>query len=161
MFSWEAFATLTTGVLAVGVAAWVGFNQVKLQRRQTKLIENDLKIQLLEKRSKCVESMRKISSAWIAHMKLTDEEWLNFHALFREAELLFPPDVTKNLDQALSGIFWAKQHFKRSSQYYERGDTKQAEHRMDDAFAEEDKVMKIMPTLLNELIDHTRIDAWE
>jgi hypothetical protein len=45
-FSWEAFATLT----AVIAAGWVGWNQVKIQRRQTIFVEYDLKIQLLDKR---------------------------------------------------------------------------------------------------------------
>ncbi len=74
MFSWEAFATLVTSVLAVGAAWHVGRNQLEIQRRQVKLTENDLKIQLLEKRTECIVAMREISDAWTANLELPDNK---------------------------------------------------------------------------------------
>ncbi len=158
---WQAIATLVTGVLAVGAAFCVGRKQTKILNRQTELIENDLRIQLLEKRSVCVTSMRKIHHAWHREMTLSDEEWREFYLLSQDVLLLYPKNVTKSLDDAMSAIFWAKQHYKRSEQYGEQGKVKEADERLEAAFAEEDKIMKIMPKLLDELIEYTRVDAWE
>jgi hypothetical protein len=160
-FSWEAFATLTTGVFAVVAASWVGYNQVKIQKRQTQLIENELKIQLLEKRSICVTSMRKIHHAWHREMRLSDEERRELYNLSEDALLLYPTKVSKSLDEAVSAIFRAKHHYDRSERYRTEGKTKEADQDLDAAFAEEDKIMKIMPNLLVELIEYTRVDAWE
>ena len=105
--------------------------------------------------------MRDIHFAWLREMHLSDEDWTKFHALSQEVVLLYPRGVTKKLDDAMSGIFWAKQHYKRSQIYHERGEQALADERLEQSFAEEDKVMKVMPDLLNELIDYTRVDAWE
>lgn len=160
-FSWEAFATLAAGLAAVGAAWWVGRNQLEIQRRQLTLIENDLKIQLLEKRSVCVDAMRQISNAWHAQASLSDEEWARFRDLFHQAQLLYPNRVIQKLDNAVSGIFRAKLYHNRSMQYYQRSNDGKGEEFLESAFAAEDKVMKIMPDLLDELINHTRVDAWQ
>jgi hypothetical protein len=157
MFSWEAFATLT----AVIAAGWVGWNQVKIQRRQTILVENDLKIQLLDKRSACVKSMREIHYAWLREMHLSDDDWTKFYSLSQDAILLYSKKVTQKLDDAVNGVFWVKQHYQRSQIYNDRGEQDLANERLEKSFAEEDKVMKIMPELLDELITYSRVDAWE
>lgn len=38
-FSWEAFATILTGVLAVGAAAWVGRRQLEITSRQNDILD--------------------------------------------------------------------------------------------------------------------------
>jgi hypothetical protein len=150
-----------TGILAVGAASWVGWNQLQLQKRQTRLIENDLKIQLLEKRSACVKSMREIHYAWGREMHLSDDDWTKFYSLSQDAILLYPKKVTQKLDKAVDGIFWAKQHYRRSQILNDRGEQNLATEKLEKSSAEEDKVMKIMPEILDELIANTRVDAWE
>jgi hypothetical protein len=105
--------------------------------------------------------MRMISDAWLRQAALSDDEWRQFHALFQEAELLYPEKITRKLDEAVTAVFWAKQHMIRSHQYRQRGKEREADDRMEDSFAEEDKVMKLLPSLLQEIIDFTRIDAWQ
>jgi hypothetical protein len=161
MFSWEAFATLMTGILAVGAASWVGWNQLQLQKRQTRLIENDLKIQLLDKRIVCVEQMREISDSWSRNTSFSNEEWAKFYLLFRQAELLYPPRVTKKFDDTMKAIFRQKQNNNRSQQHYQKSEENEGDKYLDQAFAEEEKIMKLMPNLLDEIIDDTRIDAWK
>ncbi len=161
MLDWQAIATFATGVLAVGAASWVGWNQLQLQKRQTQLIENDLKIQLLGKRSACVSSMRKIYYAWNQRIRLSDDEWKEFYALSQDVILLYPKELTQKLDDAMSGIFWAKQQHERSHLYHQRGNPKKADELREAADAEEDKVMDIMPGLLPELIKYTRVDFGE
>ena len=150
---WQAIATLVTGVLAVGAAFCVG-------RKQIKLIENDQKIQLLEKRSTCVNSMRKIHFA-SERGKLSHDEWRDFYNLSLEATLLYPKDITRLLDEAVSVTFDATEYRRRSEQSRIDGNTKDAERRSQIADKAEDKAMKIMPSLLDKLIEYTRVDAWE
>jgi hypothetical protein len=160
-FSWEAFATLTTGVVAVAAAWWVGYNQVKLQKRHTTLIENDLKIQLLEKRSACVNSMRDILYAWQRNSRLSEEEWRTFYRLSQDAVLLYPKQMNNKLDQAVDGVFRAKHYYSRSQIYRENGDQSLVKENLQKSFDEEDKLMKIMPELLTEMIEYSRVDFWK
>jgi hypothetical protein len=161
LFSWEAFATLLTGVLAVGAASWVGWNQLQLQKRQTRLIENDLKIQLLEKRTICVNDMRDIHYAWMRNAKLSNEEMFKFHKLMEQAKLLFPARVTQKLDEAVSATFWSEQLRRRAYDLSHTGDKASADSKLEQSFAEEDKVFRLMPELLGDLVEHTRVDVWE
>ena len=147
---WQAIATLVTGVLAVGAAFCVG-------RKQIKLIENDQKIQLLEKRSTCVNSMRKIHFA-SERGKLSHDEWRDFYNLSLEATLLYPKDITRLLDEAVSVTFDATEYRRRSEQSRIDGNTKDAERRSQIADKAEDKAMEIMPSLLDKLIEYTRVD---
>jgi hypothetical protein len=49
-FSWEAFATLATGLAAVVAAYLIGRRQVQIQQAQTYLQERSLRFQLLDRR---------------------------------------------------------------------------------------------------------------
>jgi hypothetical protein len=157
MFSWEAFATLS----AVIAAGWVGWNQVKIQRRQTILVENDLKIQLLDKRSACVKSMRELHNACDNDTHLSDENRRKFYRLSQDVVLLYPKDICKKLDSAVASISSAKVYYQRSQHYNNIGDKILAEKKLEQAYAEEDKVIQIMPDLLDELIEYSRVDAWK
>ena len=150
-----------TGVLAVGAASWVGWNQLQLQKRQTRLIENDLKIQLLEKRTACVRSMREIFYEWHAHVRLEHEQWRNFYNLMDEVELLFPKDVYDDIAKAVDGTLWSKLHYERALQYHGEGKTDIAQERSQKSWDEEENVSEVMPRLLNAMVRNTRIDAWE
>jgi hypothetical protein len=159
--TWDAVATFLVGIAAVYAAWKVGENQIEIQQRQTRLIENDLKIQLLEKRAACIDEMRQISDAWFRNADLSNEEWSRFLTLHDKAQLLFSPAVTKKLDEASTAIFHSKRNHSRSREYYKRSKGDKAEEFLEKAFAAENKAMEIMPTLLDELIRHTRIDARE
>ncbi len=164
----SAIATLVTGVLAVGAAWYVGRNQLEIQRRQTEiqlrqiaLSENDLKIQLLDKRSACVNAMREIHFAWNRDRHLSDEDWKKFYSLSQDAVLLYPTNLARKLDSAANAVFWAKHHYGRYQFHNDRGNQGQADEKRKQAYAEEDKAMIIMPKLLDELIEYTRVSAWE
>ena len=105
--------------------------------------------------------MRKIYYAWDQQIRLSDDEWKEFYALSQDVILLYPKELTQKLDDAMSGIFWAKQQYERSHQYHQRGNPKKADELREAADAEEDKVMDIMPGLLPELIKYTRVDFGE
>ncbi len=161
MFSWEAFASLSTGIAAVLAACYVALRQSDIQLRQTKLIENELKIQLLEARTKCVSDMREIYWAWMRNAELSQEEMHKFYRLMEQAQLLFPLAVSQKLDDAVSATFWSKQHKSRAYDLNSSGEKIQADEKLDLSYSEQDKVLKLMPEVLIELVNHTRVDAWE
>ena len=160
-FSWEAFATLVTGIAAVAAAWWVARNQIEIQKRQTKLSENDLKIQLLEKRSACVDELRQISNAWNQNANLSNEERAKFLALLYKVELLYPKIVAKKIDEAISIFRKANYNHIRSNVYYNRGEIEKGDEYSKNASDFEDKFLVVLPLLIDELVKNTRIDAWE
>lgn len=160
MFSWEAFSTLMTGIAAVCAAAWVGWNQLQLQKRQTQLIEDDLKIQLLERRAACVSDMREIYWAYMRNAKFSEDEMFKFHKLLEQAELLFPPKVSSKLDEAIKAAFWSERHYRRALDLQNTGENAKADEKLELHFSLDDKVFQLLPELLHDLVLHTRVDAW-
>lgn len=57
-FTWEAFATLATGVMAVGAAVWVGRRQLAIWERQNWLAEITLRHDLFERRMEVYDAVR-------------------------------------------------------------------------------------------------------
>lgn len=105
--------------------------------------------------------MREINYAWMRNAKLSAEEMQTFHKLLEQTQLLFPPNVIQKLDGAVSATFWSAQHKQRAFDLHRSGNQAKADERLDQSWAEEDKVMKLLPELLHDLVDHTRVDAWE
>jgi hypothetical protein len=105
--------------------------------------------------------MHELNNAWSMNLKLNNQQWSEFYILFREVQLLFLTKVLVKFDCVLVRMFRVQQHYKSSEDYRSRGDDLKGDMRQDSAMDEEEKVMKIMPDLLNDLIDYTRIDAWE
>jgi hypothetical protein len=84
-----------------------------------------------------------------------------FHKLLEQAELLFPYHVSEKLDEAVRATFWSEQHRRRSVNLHQDGDPERAKEKLEEHFLEEDRVMKLMPELLRDLVEHSRVDAWE
>jgi uncharacterized membrane protein len=158
---WQAIATAFTGIVAVGAALWVGKNQLEIQKRQNLLIEREQKIQLLEKRTICVQAMRKIHFSWQANMWLPHEDWREFHNLMQDAELLFPRSIHGKLSSTVDDTFWSKRHYERAIEYHNQGQSELAAKRQEQSDEMEKRAMKAIPELLAELVEHTRIDAWD
>ena len=57
--TWEAFATLLTGGLAVGAATVVGVRQLAISRRQIALEEHKFRVDLFDERFAVYEFVRK------------------------------------------------------------------------------------------------------
>lgn len=62
---------------------------------------------------------------------------------------------------AVDAAFWSRQHLLRSFDIRQSGDQAKADEKMELAFAEEGKAWKLLPELLEGLIQHTRVDAWQ
>ena len=139
----------------------MGRKQTEIQRRQTALIENNLKVQLLEQRTQCVNDMREIHWGWMRNAKLSDEEKFKFHKLLEQAELLYPTKVSEKLRDAVNASFWSKHNMRRAFDLKKEGDEGRAKEKLEAAWTDDDKVFKLLPELLEDLINHTRVDAWE
>lgn len=160
-FPWGAAATMATGALAV-IAAWqIGSRQTLILKRQTRLAENDLKIQLFERRANCVNQMRTIVSSWWSNADLTAEERSELHSLMFEVQLLFPADVVSEIEEVVGDALQLNWKKGRSQTYYERGKEDKAKEFLEQVFEHEDKLMKLMPSVLEKLKAATRIDLWD
>ncbi|MEK6541093.1 MAG: hypothetical protein AABZ45_03120 [Pseudomonadota bacterium] len=157
-WDWQASATLTTGILAVGAALWVGKKQTGIQRRQIQLAENDLKIQLLDRRFDCIERIRQIRSAYVGSSTLSVEQIVEFFEVIRLAELIFPVAAVDNL-RRVSAQLAQVEHFRRM------GDAAQSRHdetaRQQAITQENESAMAILdalPSLVDELVIAAKID---
>lgn len=173
--TWEAIATMLTGALAVGAAVYVGrkhteianrqadilAEQTKISERQTKLTENDLKIQLLERRSNCVQKMREIHNAWFTNACLSTDERRDFNQLITEVELIYPKNITEKLRETHKEIFRSSWKFSTANKFIEIGNKDRGDAMLKEASNHETKTFDLMPSLVDELIEHSRVDFWE
>lgn len=97
-FSWEAFATLVTGILAVGAAVWIGQKQIKITNRQVALERLKMRSDLFDRRVEIYGAVRDWFQNFIANGGAENPE---MQRRFREAiymsEFLFRSEVTIRL----------------------------------------------------------------
>lgn len=105
--------------------------------------------------------MREITQSWFQNMELSDDEWRNFYNLSLDAQLLFPADLVTRLESAVDSSLLVKHHTRRSAQYREQGKHDHATEQLEKCYLEEDKLIDLMPKLLKQLIEYSRVDAWE
>lgn len=156
----EAGATLIAGILAV-LAAWsVSKKQSAILERQSKISEADLKVQLLEQRARCVAQMRKISTTWQMHARLSHGEWREFHSLLQDCLLIYPKSVGDSMSETVRAVLRINEYYARHERYTEQNNPLASEM-LDKAFAEEDKITGMIPQIADDLLRHSRIDLWE
>ena len=160
-FSWEAFATIFTGALAV-LGAWtIADKQTKIQFLQYRLSETNIRIAVYEKRADCVSKMREIYSIWMRNARLTNEEWIEFRSLYYNAELIFSRDLSREIDEALDALFFSEHWMRRSRDYHLQGKADLAEQRMAESFEHDNKAFELMPNLLKKMKEEARLSDWE
>ncbi len=103
--SWDAVATIVTGVLAVGAAVFVGLRQLRLMSEQTAIAARQVDLETLKLRSELFDRRMKVYDTtvkWLRHF------WANGHApadALREdyiwaietAKFLFRPAVAQQM----------------------------------------------------------------
>jgi hypothetical protein len=104
-FSWEAFATLTTGIFAVIGASTIGYLQMKILNRQAAIAASQVELEkiklrseLYDKRAQVYEATREWFDAFfeLGHMPL-DERNKTYREAIGIAEFLFRPAVAVQL----------------------------------------------------------------
>ena len=113
-FTWEAFATLVTGLAAVIGAVWIGLRQVAITRRQTKIADRQTSIlayqaeiadlavrsDLFERRFEVYDRIDRFlteaSTGKFVREVLFDASLLSAQ---RTAKLIFPPQVYDGINE--------------------------------------------------------------
>lgn len=88
--SWEAFATLITGILAVGAAVWVGLKQQKITAQQLENERLSLRLELFEKRYEFYDVLTRYIRATRFKNGVSAILEREFAAKSRKGLLLFP-----------------------------------------------------------------------
>lgn len=167
-FSWDAFATLATGLAAVFAAWRVGNRQVALlaeqqnfvnqqaeQAREIKLQE--LRISLIDRRSECIHIMRELTDVFFRNARLERDQWPNLTRVLNSSRLIFPIEISDDIGKILDSSFRSQQFFNRSTYYRTNGNDEKADEFLDKAFEEEDQLMQLMPKMVDRLEEYTRV----
>ena len=108
--SWEAFATLVTGILAVTAAFWVGRRQQKIAERQTLILQRQLSSGLFEKKYAVYEATLALIKEAIQVKDFPEKSDPEFLAQREKARFLFPEAVGDQLDRIRHQIILLEGH---------------------------------------------------
>lgn len=110
-FSWEAFATLTTGLGAVAAAAWVGLRQTSISNQQTKILDRQtqlaeltLKQELFDRRAKIYNSVQDFIAYEVTNDPVGHTVPQDYYLAVNTARFLFSPEVTTRLSEVSDKI---------------------------------------------------------
>lgn len=174
-FSWEAFATIFTGLAAVVGAIVIGLKQSKIAQKQADIQESQRKdvnaareqdrllqfqnyqVSLLDRRSEFVQKFRTVWTKFLQDGTLSDEDWRELVRIFHTAQLIYPTSIVADLDRASFSIMRAKLHNKRADHYHQTGQEDRAQEQLDKAFAADDTAIEVMQKLLDRVVEATRV----
>lgn len=167
-FSWEAFATLSTGLATVAAAGVLGARQISIARRQTEISaaqsDNDVQLRLQElrmallyDRRACVSRMRDVAGNWMREGRVDSGDWEALREVLWDAQLLFSDALSDDIGSAFIRSKRANHWAKRARESNERGDAAAALESQQRKFTAEEKLQELMPTLLDRVIAETRI----
>lgn len=132
-FSWDALATLITGLAAVAAAAILGWRQTTILASQAAVQRYDLIAKLFDLRSAAYYEVRSHLSWVVAHaaMPTADQNAAFFQAV-EKCRFLFPEDVYQHvryIDRRLDAYYRARSQMMRRERRGEPyGDTMDREH---------------------------------
>jgi len=99
-FTWDAFATLITGLSAVGGAVAVGMRQMRILHQQTAIQEQQLRSELFDRRYRVFERAEGfLLDVFASGDRPSREAQLEFRTAMGEARFLFDQKVWAGLDE--------------------------------------------------------------
>src|SRR5690606_5106820 len=99
-FSWEAFATLVTGVTAVAAAWFVGSRQLRILNGQNDLKNQEIRISLLDRRLEVYDDVHAFLSDVMRTGREAEPEFARrFIGARLKARFLFSPQLNSFLDE--------------------------------------------------------------
>jgi hypothetical protein len=105
-FSWEAFATLTTGAMAVAGAVWVGLRQTTISDRQTKILHSQAKVaeltlrhELFERRLKVYQMVEGFLAFIMRTATFPEEQMFDLPRAMAQSKFVFRPEVHDNIQE--------------------------------------------------------------
>ena len=174
-FSWEAFATLATGVTAVVAATVIGLRQTDISAKQTKILDlqNKLakesadrdyhilrqrfRLDLLDRRLELVQEFKRLWVQWSMQGNLDESQWRDLHKVFESAQLLYPDDISADLNIALDNLMKERISEKRNVDYGRRGDGARAKKYLEDSFKYNDDAREVMSNMLDRIVQETKV----
>lgn len=152
-FSWEAFATLAAGAMAVGAAIWVGRRQLKIADRQTEILGQQAAIAGLAVRTELFDRRMEVYEAsWDLLMEIVRhaaepprEAEQRFLRAKADAKMLFSAEIGAYLQAFWEDVIHFSAAHKECRRHYDRhghyGPSLDAEHkRMDSLTARVDSM---------------------
>lgn len=172
MIDWDAIATFGAAVVIAVGAYFIGRKQTEIALQQTKIIEsqnsddrklrqNELRLKLLDRRSDCIQEIKKASGIFSANVRLSDEEKKSLYDAIQKSELIFPPDVIEGLRDALWKTHRIPVAFKIQTNERRNGNDKKADEYLDKALALETEVFEALPKIADTMVEHARITDWD
>lgn len=120
-FSWEAFATLATGLAAVLGAYRLGGRQIDILSRQTAMQESQIKISIFERRMDVFRAVERLIYETIAACGAVDDEVeKGFFIAQQEARFLFEKDTTVLLKQVWENYLQLKVYSRVMNEEFEQ-----------------------------------------
>ncbi len=97
-FSWEAFATLFTGLAAVMAAAVIGWRQSTIMAQQVEIQQQTLRSELFDRRMRNFDTVQRLIYQVRERPDAFNASVIHqFHGAIDEAKFLFPQDVSERL----------------------------------------------------------------
>lgn len=166
--TWDAVATIVTGVLAVGAALFVGLKQTEIMRNQQSdllkqnnmnlfLQQQSLRNDLLDRRSDCISRMRPLWGEYMTNARLSGESLELLKKVLWDSQLFFSVEISKKIEEVIQSQLLADHRLETAHRYHELGDPVIAAKWQDKGFASEDKVFEAIWKLLDEMIAETRL----
>lgn len=166
--TWDALATLLTGLAAVGGATFVGHRQVSISERQLliqqsqaehdrQIRSNQLKLELLDRRSSCLLQVRSVNQALLQNGEIRSDDWKTLYEAIQESELIFPVGQVDGLREVSSASIRARFSRRAQNDAFKRGDEDQAEKWHARASTNEDLIFEKLPSLVESMVKHSRL----
>jgi len=156
---WQAWATLATGLMAVGAALWVGKRQTEILEGQNKLKEDENRIELLKYRSDTITKLKYFMGAHaFGKSEIPYEDWSQAYDNLIAAELIFPRDLTEIFRECLQQIRYHRKHFKHADDAWNRHEKQESSETEIKTLDKQLETMNVLENLLNQMIDHARVD---
>ncbi|HWV61337.1 MAG TPA: hypothetical protein VN034_11815 [Sphingopyxis sp.] len=95
---WDAIATASAGILAVGSALFVA-------RKQQRIKEQELRLSLLQERRQLVGRFRKFQASMMRLRNLDDEAVSDFWLLVQEVQLYFDPATARSVEDVFDEVW--------------------------------------------------------
>jgi hypothetical protein len=108
--SWEAFATLLTGALAVSAAYIVGVRQQKIAERQVLILQRQLSSELFERKYAVYAATLDLIKEALQVRDFPEKSDPEFLSQREKAKFLFPEEVGNQLDQIRNKIVLLEGH---------------------------------------------------
>jgi len=166
---WEAWATFSTGALAVGAALVVGRKQAEIQERQVSILQQqvqseerlrqaEINVTLLSLRAKIIYTLRKVPDAH----KLDRDEINNLTKdileILPESRLLFGECLAGKIEHLRNLCIHVDFFKSQMIEYNEKNNIEITNTFRGKLNLTVDKISNEYPALIDSLIAHTRVD---